>query len=34
MLRCAASGQELEYIPVAGAVRRGRRPPKLAPLGR
>lgn len=30
MLRAAASGQELDYIPVAGAIRRGNRPPKLA----
>jgi hypothetical protein len=34
MLRHAASGLELEYVPVAGAVRRGARPPKLAPLAR
>ena len=33
MLRAAAAGQELEYVPVAGAVRRGARPPKLTPLG-
>ena len=32
MLRAAASGEELRYIPVTGALRRGRRPPKLAPL--
>ena len=32
MLRAAASGQELDYIPVATAVRHGKRPPKLAPL--
>ena len=32
MLRCVASGQELEYAPVAGAIRNGRRPPKLEPL--
>jgi hypothetical protein len=32
MLRCADSGNELKYVPVAGAVRRGPRPPKLAPL--
>jgi hypothetical protein len=25
MLRCAAQGHELEYIPVSGAIRRGRR---------
>jgi hypothetical protein len=31
MLRCAASGQELRYVAVAGAVRRGARPPKLEP---
>ena len=32
LLRHVRSGQELEYVPVAGAVRRGVRPPKLAPL--
>ena len=32
MLRCVSARQELQYIPVAGAVRRGQRPPKLAPL--
>jgi hypothetical protein len=32
MLRCVTSGDELEYVPIAGAVRHGRRPPKLAPL--
>jgi hypothetical protein len=31
MLRCAADGQELSYIPVAGAIVNGKRPPKLAP---
>jgi len=31
MLRAADSGVELAYIPVAGAVRRGSRPPKLTP---
>src|SRR5215471_15149750 len=31
MLRCAADRQELSYIPVAGAVVSGKRPPKLAP---
>jgi len=31
MLRCAADLQELSYIPVAGAVVNGKRPPKLAP---
>lgn len=34
LLRAAASGEELEYVPVAGAVRRGSRPPKLDPLRR
>ena len=29
LLRCAHEQQELEYIPVAGAILRGRRPPKL-----
>jgi hypothetical protein len=32
MLRCVADGNELEYVPVAGAIRRGKRPPKLTPL--
>jgi hypothetical protein len=32
MLRCVTSGDELEYVPVAGAVRHGPRPPKLTPL--
>ena len=31
MLRKAEEGVELNYIPVAGAVRRGTRPPKLEP---
>ena len=31
MLRCAVDGQELSYIPVAGAILNGKRPPKLAP---
>lgn len=31
LLRCAADGQELEYIAVAGAIRNGKRPPKLTP---
>jgi hypothetical protein len=34
MLRRAREGHELAYAPVAGAVRHGARPPKLAPLGR
>jgi hypothetical protein len=32
MLRAAAAGEELDYQPVAGAVRHGPRPPKLEPL--
>ena len=32
MLRSAASGEELDYVPIAGATRHGRRPPKLTPL--
>ena len=32
LLRYAAAGTELEYIPVASAVRHGKRPPKLEPL--
>ncbi|HEU0208153.1 MAG TPA: hypothetical protein VFQ78_04160 [Candidatus Udaeobacter sp.] len=31
MLRCAAEGQELSYIPVIGAIVSGKRPPKLNP---
>jgi hypothetical protein len=34
LLRAAASGSELDYVPVLGAVRRGPRPPKLAPISR
>jgi hypothetical protein len=34
LLRSVSSAQELEYIPVAGAVRRGQRPPKLDPATR
>ena len=34
MLRAARSGEELSYVPVLGAVRRGKRPPKLIPLRR
>ena len=34
LLRCAAAGRELTYIPVAGAVRHGVRPPKLDPATR
>jgi hypothetical protein len=32
LLRHASAGIELEYAPVLGAVRHGRRPPRLAPL--
>jgi hypothetical protein len=31
MLRCADQRQELTYIPIAGATRKGSRPPKLEP---
>ena len=31
LLRCAVDGTELGYIPVQGAVRKGKRPPKLEP---
>lgn len=34
LLRSVAAAQELEYIPVAGAVRHGQRPPKLDPATR
>lgn len=34
LLRCVAEGRELETIAVSGAVRRGKRPPRLAPLPR
>ena len=34
MLRCADEKRELTYVPVAGAVRRGKRPPKLGPRAR
>ncbi|HZP40789.1 MAG TPA: hypothetical protein VFD84_04660 [Candidatus Binatia bacterium] len=33
LLRCARAREELTYVPVVGAVRRGTRPPRLAPLG-
>lgn len=32
MLRCAREGRELEYVGVRGAVRHGKRPPKLEPV--
>lgn len=34
LLRHAREGKELDYVPVAGAVRRGQRPPKLEPIKR
>lgn len=34
LLRCVTAGEELRYVPVAGAVRSGKRPPKLPPLAR
>jgi hypothetical protein len=34
LLRSVAEGRELAYISVAGAVRRGTRPPRLTPLRR
>jgi hypothetical protein len=34
MLRSAASGEELAYVPVAGAIRHGQRPAKLDPKTR
>jgi hypothetical protein len=32
MLRCVMAGLELEYVPIAGAVRHGQRPPRLDPI--
>jgi hypothetical protein len=34
LLRCVAAGEELTYVPIAGAVRHGVRPPKLDPATR
>ena len=34
MLRAAAAKKELEYVPVQGAVRHGKRPARLAPKAR
>ena len=31
LLRCAADRRELDYIAIAGAIVKGKRPPKLAP---
>jgi hypothetical protein len=33
MLRSASTGQELQYVPFRGAVRHGKRPPRLQPVG-
>ncbi|HEU4438341.1 MAG TPA: hypothetical protein VFT36_03785, partial [Methylomirabilota bacterium] len=30
LLRCVRAGRELQYVPVAGAVRHGPRPARLA----
>jgi hypothetical protein len=32
LLRCARQGEELDYVPVAGAARHGPRPPRLTPV--
>jgi hypothetical protein len=32
LLRCVRGGEELEYVPVEGAVRHGPRPPRLPPI--
>jgi hypothetical protein len=32
MLRCVTANLELDYVPLAGAVRHGQRPPRLEPL--
>jgi len=34
MLRCVEGGHELDYISVAGAIRNGKRPPRLQPRPR
>lgn len=34
MLRCAASGEELDYVALEGAIRQGKRPPRLDPATR
>lgn len=31
MLRCVEDGLELDYAPIAGAIRQGKRPPRLVP---
>jgi hypothetical protein len=32
LLRCVREGVELDYVPVAGAIRHGPRPPRLTPV--
>jgi len=32
LLRCVMAGVELEYVPIAGAIRHGQRPPRLEPI--
>ena len=32
MLRCVREGREMDYVPIANAVRHGKRPPKLSAL--
>ena len=34
LLRCVRDGRELTYLPLAGAVRHGTRPPRLVPRPR
>lgn len=34
LLRCTREQRELGYVPLAGAVRRGQRPPRLVPVSR
>ena len=34
LLRCVRSGTELPYQPLRGAIRHGKRPPRLTPLAR
>ena len=34
LLRCVRAGRELDYVPVAGAIRHGARPPRLERLPR
>jgi hypothetical protein len=34
LLRCVRTGEELDYVAVAGAIRHGPRPPRLTPVRR